>query len=138
MSTAAALGVRVSKYTFDKVEYTLSEFDLEDYAKYELFLEETGWAALKRARFHKWIGEYEYKELVREWLSTLATHTLTFGSPDYIVSTQSLPGIRKMLELSLAHKHGEIDQKLLDRMVREDMPGVVAAIRALDTSDDSD
>lgn len=142
MSNAAqALGVQTSEYEYKGVKYVLSPHDLEDYALYELDLERTGWVALKRARHMGWLQEYEYKEMVREWLAVLATHLLSFGSPDYIKSTNTVPGLQKMLELSLAHRHPEFKrdefggcpgEQLLSEMVRRDSSNVIEALARLD------
>lgn len=138
MSTAAqSLGVNTAKYEFGGVTYTLSELDLQDYAGFELFVEETGWAALKRARHFRWITDAEYKEMVREWLSLLATFQLAFGSEAFGKATETLPGIQKMLEMGLKHAHPELDPKVPHDMVRQDLKGVLDAMARVSPNDAS-
>lgn len=129
--TSKTLNLRTVPFDYDGKTYELSPFDIEDYGRYECWLEKNLWEALRRARSQDWINDMEYREYRREAMLILAAQSLSTGTEAYNNSTGTIPGLRQQILLSLRHKHPEADEALVDQIVSNDLAGVVAALAHL-------
>lgn len=123
--TNATLGLKTIPYDFEGKTYEFSAFDIEDYGIYECWLESNLWDALRRARARDWITETELREIRRDALLILAAQELSFGSEAYDKSLKTLPGYRQQFLQSLRHKHPDITEETVDRMIRNDLAGML-------------
>jgi hypothetical protein len=112
----------------------LAPYAIEDYAAFELFLEENAWASVHRANAQKWVNPDQHDKNVQNCIRLIASEKLAYGSEAYSDALVSLKGLEKMLGIALKKTHPEIDEKELSKIVRDHYKEVFQAIMANDAA----
>lgn len=128
---AKALGMTNLSVEYQGQRFKLSPFTVKDYGEYTLFLEESLWRAVQRAGTLKWLQPHEYKDAVDRALLLCGTHKLSYGTEAFVASTATLPGLQKLLELSLRHENPGVTEEDCFNILRGDIEGIAKIVKQL-------
>lgn len=112
--------------------FTLSPFAIEDYAAYELWLEENAWAAVHRANVQKWVTPDQHDRNIQNCIKLIAAEKLAYGSEAYRESSISLKGIAKAFQIATRRTHPDLSEKRIHQLVEEYAVEIATAIRQND------
>lgn len=112
--------------------FTLSPFKIEDYAAYELWLEENAWAAVHRANMQRWVTPDQHDRNIQNCIKLIAAEKLAYGSDAYRESSISLKGIAKAFQIATKATHPELTEKRIHELVEAYAVEIATAIKQND------